>query len=152
MLVGRFIFGLGGECMTVAQSVIIANWFKGKEFSFAMGLSLSVSRLGSVLNGILLPRICAHQLNSEGEETIGLALFVGFFICLFSLLNACFLVSIDYYADKSEGVLNVPIPDDEKFHFSDICAFKLPYWLLTGSCVAVYMCVLNYLQVTPNIL
>ena len=57
MMLGRFIFGLGGECMSVAQSAIISNWFKGKELSFAFGLNLSVSRLGSVLNGILVPMI-----------------------------------------------------------------------------------------------
>lgn len=66
MCLGRFVFGLGGECMTVAQSTIVANWFKGKEFSFAMGLTLSVSRLGSVLNSLVLPIICDNHLNAEG--------------------------------------------------------------------------------------
>lgn len=27
MMTGRFIFGLGGECMTVAQSAIVSAWF-----------------------------------------------------------------------------------------------------------------------------
>jgi nitrate/nitrite transporter NarK len=57
MLAGRAVFGLGGECMSVAQSSIVSVWFKGNELSFAMGLNLSVSRLGSVLNGIVLPRV-----------------------------------------------------------------------------------------------
>jgi len=57
MLTGRFIFGLGGECMSVSQSAIVANWFKGKELSFAFGLNLSMSRAGSVLNGSVTPRI-----------------------------------------------------------------------------------------------
>ena len=29
MLLGRFIFGLGGECMGVANYAIIQSWFKG---------------------------------------------------------------------------------------------------------------------------
>ena len=27
MMIGRFIFGLGGESMTVAQSAIVSSWF-----------------------------------------------------------------------------------------------------------------------------
>ena len=27
MMVGRFVFGLGGESMTVAQSAIVSAWF-----------------------------------------------------------------------------------------------------------------------------
>lgn len=100
MCVGRFIFGLGGESMTVAQSTIVSIWFKGKEFSFAMGLTLSVSRLGSVLNSALLPSICNNHLNDEGEPTIGVALYTGFAICLFSLLCGILLCVIDWYADK----------------------------------------------------
>ena len=50
-MLGRFIFGLGGECMTVAQSAIVSSWFAGKELSFAFGLNLSVARIGSSING-----------------------------------------------------------------------------------------------------
>ena len=46
MIAGRVIFGMGGECMGVAQSSIISVWFKGKELAFALGLNLSVGRLG----------------------------------------------------------------------------------------------------------
>lgn len=33
MLLGRVIFGLGGENLTVAQSAVLAQWFVGKEVS-----------------------------------------------------------------------------------------------------------------------
>ena len=55
MLVGRVVFGLGGESMSVAQSAIVSSWFKGKELAFALGVNLSVSRLGSVLNSNTIP-------------------------------------------------------------------------------------------------
>jgi hypothetical protein len=41
--------------MGVAQSSIVSVWFKGKELAFALGLNLSISRLGSVVNGIVVP-------------------------------------------------------------------------------------------------
>ena len=55
MLTGRVIFGLGGESMSVAQSAIVAAWFKGKELAFAYGFNMSVSRLGSVICSSTVP-------------------------------------------------------------------------------------------------
>lgn len=49
MAAGRLIFGLGAESMIVAITTVIAQWFKGKQLSFAFGLNLTVARLGSFL-------------------------------------------------------------------------------------------------------
>ena len=49
-LIGRIVFGLGGESLSVVGSTILAQWFKGREIAFAMGLNLSFIRLGSVAN------------------------------------------------------------------------------------------------------
>mmetsp|Transcript_11977 Transcript_11977/g.8367 ORF Transcript_11977/g.8367 Transcript_11977/m.8367 type:complete len:118 (-) Transcript_11977:848-1201(-) len=96
MLAGRFIFGSGAECMSVAASAIISQWFRGKELSFALGVNLSIARLGSFLNGITQPRY---------EQTFGLgsALFLGFEICVISLLAAFALVCIDAHADRVDS-------------------------------------------------
>jgi MFS family permease len=57
LIAGRVIFGMGGECMCVAQSAIVSVWFKGKELAFALGINMSVSRLGSVANGAIVPSV-----------------------------------------------------------------------------------------------
>jgi MFS family permease len=57
MIAGRVIFGIGGESMQVAQSALVSAWFKGKELAFAMGLNLSVARLGSVINAAVIPTV-----------------------------------------------------------------------------------------------
>jgi len=57
MIAGRVIFGLGGESLSVAQSAIVSKWFKGKELAMALGLNISISRLGSVINGMIVPKI-----------------------------------------------------------------------------------------------
>ena len=84
---------MGGECMGVAQSSIISVWFKGKELAFALGLNMSVARLGSVANAAIVPSI----YDSQG---LGAALAIGFLVCLFSLANAFGLVYIDRKAEK----------------------------------------------------
>jgi len=147
MLGGRVIFGMGGECMSVAQSAIVSRWFKGKELSFAFGLNLSISRLGSVINGIILPRVVE---NNDG--LIGKALFIGFGICLFSLIMGFCLVLVDYWADKKDGADMLELTDEDRFHWKDILNFKLPYWLITLSCMFVYMSIFPYIQLSSGLL
>ena len=48
MLVGRAVYGFGGESLCVAAQTMLADWFMGQEMAMAMGINLSVSRLGSV--------------------------------------------------------------------------------------------------------
>ena len=61
MILGRFVFGLGGECMTVAQSAIVSQWFKGNELQFAFGVNLSVARVGSFINGPVVTAIASPK-------------------------------------------------------------------------------------------
>ena len=62
MLVGRVIFGLGGESLNTTQYAIIIQWFASNEIGFAMGLCLSLARLGNVLNDVISPRIATVKI------------------------------------------------------------------------------------------
>ena len=108
MLVGRVVFGLGGESMSVAQSTIVASWFKGKELALAYGLNISISRLGSVWNAQTVP----EYYESRG---LGFALFIGFIICCFSTLNAFGMAGLDKYAETKDPSIKAKLADDEKF-------------------------------------
>lgn len=55
MMMGRFVFGLGGECLVVSQSTVISQWFKANEIALALGLNITASRLGSSVNSALTP-------------------------------------------------------------------------------------------------
>ena len=50
LFAGRFVFGAGAEPLVVAQSAILARWFKGKELALAFGIGLTVSRLGTLFS------------------------------------------------------------------------------------------------------
>lgn len=95
MIAGRVIFGMGGECMCVAQSSIVSVWFKGKELAFALGVNMSISRLGSVANAAIVPAV-------YDQSGLGTALLVGFCICIFSLLNALGLIYLDKKAEDQD--------------------------------------------------
>jgi MFS family permease len=87
MLLGRVLFGLGGENLTVAQSALLAQWFKGKELAFAFGLNLSISRLGSVINNYVSPAIA--------KSSVPFALWAGMLVCAGSLVCAVLIWPID---------------------------------------------------------
>jgi len=107
MLIGRFIFGLGGECQFVCKSAIISNWFKGRELAFAFGVNLSFSRLGSVVAGLIEPYVAKnHSMES--------ALWIGFIFCVFSWFCGVGIVCCEIYADKKDGK-KAEIPENEKF-------------------------------------
>ena len=145
MMCGRFVFGLGGESMTVAQSAIVSSWFQGKELAFAFGINLSVARIGSSINGPV-------ETALADSYSVGFALMVGFGICCFSLVMAFCLVWVDAWAAKKDNV-QVTLTEDDKFKFKDLKQFnRLPFWLVTMSCVIIYMVIFPYVQYSADML
>lgn len=65
MLIGRIIFGLGGECINVCQSAMIIKWFYKSELALPLGLTLSVSRMGSVLNDCYSPSLIGNVIKYQ---------------------------------------------------------------------------------------
>jgi MFS family permease len=47
---GRFLFGAGSESLITAQNVMLARWFKGKELALAFGVTLAISRIGTLFS------------------------------------------------------------------------------------------------------
>jgi MFS family permease len=85
MMLGRFVFGLGGESLIVAQTRLVTDWFRGREFALAIGLTLSVARFGTVINNVLSPCF-ATIFGMSGAAWIGL------YSCVWSL--ACTVATI----------------------------------------------------------
>lgn len=101
MLIGRFIFGLGGESLAVAQSRLVTEWFLGKELGIAIGLNLSVARIGTVFNNNASPRIATEGIGVPGACWIGLA------TCIFSLICTLCCILIDsFYRPNDCGFRN----------------------------------------------
>ncbi|TPX57857.1 hypothetical protein PhCBS80983_g03535 [Powellomyces hirtus] len=87
MLLGRILFGIGGESIGVVQATITTAWFRGKELAFALGLNLCIARFGSVVNANFSPRI-------EKIWTSSGAVWVGSFTCYLSLCCSILLVTL----------------------------------------------------------
>ena len=125
MLLGRVVFGLGGESLSVSSSALISSWFAGKELALALGINLSFSRLGSVANDIWSPASFSrgyHQFgggdddegSDDGEMTtpdnnnaVGVGLLfsfgAGFLMCLVSICSAVLLACLDDKPTQADG-------------------------------------------------
>ena len=77
MFIGRFIFGLGGGSITIVQNTITAKWFKGRELAFAFGCTLTISRIGSVVNYDATSEIYNSVEESHPGLGLGITLFIG---------------------------------------------------------------------------
>lgn len=130
-LLGRGIFGCGGENLDIAQSVIVITWFAGKELSMAFGLNSTLSLLGSVLNDNIEPMVV--------EKTdLDTGLWVGFLVCCASLLAAVFLNTLDRKRSKLLGIKEkTELPESERFRFRDVKEFSNLFWILLVNCIAV---------------
>ena len=72
MYFGRFIFGLGGENLTLAVYTYCARWFSGTALNMAFGFQLSVARFGAAaclmvmgpIYNAFLPKQCVITSNT----------------------------------------------------------------------------------------
>jgi nitrate/nitrite transporter NarK len=143
-VIGRCVFGLGGESLTVAENTFLAMWFRGHEMAMAMGLNLSVARLGSVINDWLSPRFYE-------KGGLALALWAGTFL---TVIGFCCIIAVVYLDRKSNQSHDAaPAHEDaDAVSLKDIVHFPLSYWLLTISCVVVYATVLPFNNISGDFL
>ena len=163
MLLGRVIYGFGGESLAVANSAVLADWFKGKELAFSFGLNLSVARLGSVANNMISPALAS-------SSSVEFALWLGVFLCGGSLACVFIFSPIDAAMDSAiaknrgttdDGVTTLLLggenedstkkktlrndssssdgqEEEEQAKLSDVKHFPFSFWILVVSCLVVY--------------
>ncbi|KAL3776343.1 LOW QUALITY PROTEIN: hypothetical protein ACHAWO_002461 [Cyclotella atomus] len=180
MYFGRFVFGLGAESLSVAQSTGLSEWFEGREVALAMGIALSVSRLGSIWNNLISPKV-ANAKNGGVESAFRLGAFRCYYgrLIIFvdartkrkiekrsggglesltaALLEGSVVESDFLQSGGNAGNLNAmdegtANQESEAVHISDIKKFQPLFWLLSLSCVVVYGCVLPFNNVASGIL
>ena len=74
----------------------VGRWFKGQELSLALGLNISVSRLGSVFNNYSMPPL-------SDATGLGFALTFGLILCVISLISGLFLTILEKKAQKVDN-------------------------------------------------
>ncbi len=137
---GFAVFGVGTEAIGITISKAVVRWFKGKEMALAMGMQMSIARLGTMLALIIsLPlaknfSVTAPILFALGVMLLGVVSFI-----LFSIM--------DIKLDKSEGTADQVVDPDDEFKISDIVNIisNLGFWYIAILCVLFYSAVFPFL-------
>ena len=122
MIIGRVVFGIGGESICVASSSLLQKWFEFGEVALAMGMCLSISRLGSVSNNIVSPWLTQrfHSLHS--------AFFFSCFLIFVSLIASSIVIYMGRHADnlilnggstptkQKDAAADVSAGEEKRFH------------------------------------
>ena len=155
--IGCMLFGLGSEIAGVAVTRSIAKWFKGKHMALAMGLQLSIARLGTATALLVAPMMVASKV--EGHiytlsETAKPAI-VGLGVLAVGLILWAAFVAMDSRFDKEAGTTDkVKTAEEDKFRFSDIWKIlSNPRFLMIAIlCVTFYCCVIRFKKFGSDIL
>ncbi|XP_031573119.1 major facilitator superfamily domain-containing protein 1-like [Actinia tenebrosa] len=146
MEVGRFIFGLGGENLAVAQNTYSVAWFKGNELNMVFGLQLSFSRIGSTVNmnvnHIIYDKFSKLFSIDQAYKALGATLFVGAGVCLFSWLCGAAIGLLDKRAAKI--LKKEDSKTGEVISLRDVKDFPTTLWLIFLICVAYYVAIFPF--------
>jgi len=138
---GRIIFGAGSEPLIVAQSTILARWFKNKELALSFGIALTVSRLGSLF------AFNTGELITGHFGGIQYALFAAVICCIISLLANIVYIIMDR---RGERALELKDGSEEKIVFKDIKEFKPTFWFVTLLCVTFYSAIFPFTNLSTD--
>lgn len=143
LFAGRLIFGAGSESLVVAQLAIMAKWFRGKELAMAFGISLTISRLGTLFSFNTEALIAEHFGNYK------YALWAAALLCVVSLLSNVVSNVMDRRGERLMGIKTEGGSD--KIVLKDIKAFKPSYWYVTMLCVTFYSAIFPFTALSTNL-
>jgi MFS family permease len=138
MFAGRLIFGLGGGPITIVQNTIAARWFTGKELAFAFGVSLTVSRLGSVINYDLTTIIFNKAQQLSPGFGLAYTFVFGLILCCCSMLAAAVYVALERRALAAGHGPSAAGFKPKIVKFSDVRELPTVYWLIVVVIVSFY--------------
>ncbi len=142
LFAGRLVFGAGSESLVVAQSAIISRWFKGKELALAFGISLTISRLGTLFS------FNTEQLISTYFGNYRYALWAAALLCGFSLLCNLVYNGMDRHGERE---LDLPRPGaGDKIVFGDIKKFGAQFWYVALLCVTFYSAIFPFTALSTD--
>ena len=147
---GYAIFGVGVEVAGITVSKIIVKWFKGHEMALAMGLQLSIARLGTALAISTSLPVALHFNNVSTPILFCLIMLciglVAFFIYTFNDKR------LDASVAKDNEINQVAA--EEEFRIKDILSIitNKAWWYIAILCVLFYSAVFPFLKYATSLM
>src|SRR5262245_32913476 len=131
MAAGRLLFGLGAESMIVAITVIIGQWFIGRQLGFAFGVNLAIARAGSYSAD--MSTTWFKRFYDMGWQP---PLWIAVAFATLMILGCGAYFALDKRAAERFD-LQLPKPPD-RVVWNDLWRFDRSYWYIVGLCVTFY--------------
>jgi MFS family permease len=137
MAAGRLFFGLGAESLIVAVTTALAKWFRGRQLSFAFGLNLTISRLGTY--AAQTSPLWAAGLYLSWQKPLLMA--VGF--AAISAVSAILYYFLESSLEKRFSTGKAA--ETDKVVFKDIWSFGKSFWFIVALCITFYSAIFPFL-------
>lgn len=168
-VLGRVVFGLGSESLTVAQNTMTVRWFASSTLPLLFGIVIAMSRVGSAVAFSVTPLLVDH-LNVVTTVCIASS------ICLISLAACATAAYCDKYMStaielqRADIISTLPqyaaesierhdaLTADQSTHsettfaFTDILRFPSTAYLLFCVCALFYVPILTFSQIASEII
>jgi len=145
--VGFALFGVGVEYAGITVSKAVVKWFKGREIALAMGMQVSIARLGS-----FAPLAFGAKIASSKGVPFTILIVVIFLIL--GLVAFFYYNFMDKKLDKQLGAVESGNSEEDKFKISDI-GFIIKnrgFWLIAFLCVLFYSAVFPFYKYGPDLM
>ncbi len=129
MLAGRFMLS-AAEPLIVAITAAIAKWFRGKELAFAMGINLTIARLGQIAAD-WSPTWMRGAYGNWRDPLV-----IGAFLGLTCVAGAVTYWILEVRAEQRYALAQAGGTD--KLVLADIFRFNRSFWIITALCVTFY--------------
>ncbi len=143
LFAGRLVFGAGSESLVVAQMAILSRWFKGKELALSFGVSLTLSRLGTLFS------FNTEALVADYFGTFRYALWAAVLLCVVSLACNLVFIAMDRHAEKVLAMKDGG--ESDKIVLADIRQFSSSYWYVTFLCLTFYSAIFPFTALSTNL-
>ena len=142
---GFAIFGVGYEMTGITVSKAMIRWFTGHELALAMGIQISMARLGTAAALSISAPIARHF-------TLSTPLLVSLSFLIIGLLAFLVFCVMDRKLDNNEATTMADNGDD--FRWSDIgVTLRNPgFWLITLFCVLFYSAISPFLKFSTKLM
>ena len=147
---GFMIFGCGCEMAGTTVSKAIAKWFNGKEMALAMGVEMSIGRLGVFAAMWLSPAVSKAFPDAVGSPV----LFGALLLCVGVITYAVFCVMDRKFDAQLEAVGEADHSKADEFEIKDlgkIFSSKM-FWIVAILCVLYYSGIFPFQKFATNFL
>ncbi len=138
--VGFAIFGVGTEAIGITISKAVVRWFKGKEMALAMGMQMSIARLGTALALVI-------SIPLAKNFTVTAPILFALIVMILGVVSFILFSILDIKLDKSEETVTKEKSSEDEFKIKDILLIigNRGFWYIAILCVLFYSAVFPFL-------